>query len=303
MNQVAQIQRDITDQVSTKVESLTKGGLALPKNYNYQNALKSAFFALNKVETRDKKPALQVCSRDSIANALLDMVTQGLTPAKTQCYFIAYGREIQLQRSYFGTITVLKSLDDIKDIYADVVHEDDKFEIAAEEGRMLIKDFEPKFQNLDKPLVGAFAVVERVDGQKIYTIMTKKQIDNSWSQAKTDKVQKKFPEEMAKRTVLDRAAKMFVNTSDDSNLDFDAIQRTTDNEFEDDSTETQVRRDISENANQTDFEPDKEEPKQIQNQPQMNQDSTVIEPERETVASKQDDRTEIEDEGQESEPF
>lgn len=49
MNQVAQIQRDISDQVSTKTEKLVQGGLALPKNYNYQNALKSAFFALNKV--------------------------------------------------------------------------------------------------------------------------------------------------------------------------------------------------------------------------------------------------------------
>lgn len=303
MNQVAQIQRDISDQVSTKTEKLVQGGLALPKSYNYQSALKSAFFALNKVQDRNHQPALQVCTRESIANALLDMVTQGLNPAKTQCYFIVYGNEIQLQRSYFGTITVLKSLEEVKDIYADVIHQDDKFEIAAEEGRMLIKDFEPKFENLDKPLVGAFAVVERSDGQKVYTIMTKKQIDNSWSQAKTNKVQNKFPEEMAKRTVLDRAAKMFVNTSNDSNLDFGAIQRTTDNEFEDDSTETQVRKNITEGANQEDFEPapeKQEEQKQIQSKPQFDQAQTVIEPEDEKVPV-QAEETEIEI--PEDEPF
>jgi Recombinational DNA repair protein (RecE pathway) len=176
MNQVGQIQKDISDQVSVKTEKLLKSGLVLPKNYNYQSALKSAFFALNKVQDRNKQPALQVCTRESIANALLDMVNQGLNPAKTQCYFIIYGNEVQLQRSYFGTITVLKSLEEVKDIYADVIHQDDKFEIAAEEGRMLIKDFEPKFQNLDKPLVGAFAVVEKADGQKVYTIMTKNKL-------------------------------------------------------------------------------------------------------------------------------
>lgn len=300
MNQVGQIQKDISDQVSVKTEKLLKSGLVLPKNYNYQSALKSAFFALNKVQDRNHQPALQVCTRESIANALLDMVNQGLNPAKTQCYFIIYGNEVQLQRSYFGTITVLKSLEEVKDIYADVIHQDDKFEIAAEEGRMLIKEFEPKFQNLDKPLVGAFAVVERTDGQKVYTIMTKKQIDNSWSQAKTNKVQNKFPEEMAKRTVLDRAAKMFVNTSDDSNLDFDAIQRTTDNEFEDNSTETQVRRNITQSANQEDFEPVQEEQKQIQSNTQVNQTRTVIEPEKEKAPT-QVAETEIED--QEDEPF
>lgn len=301
MNQVGQIQKDISDQVSVKTEKLLKSGLVLPKNYNYQSALKSAFFALNKVQDRNHQPALQVCTRESIANALLDMVNQGLNPAKTQCYFIIYGHEVQLQRSYFGTITVLKSLEEVKDIYADVIHQDDKFEIAAEEGRMLIKDFEPKFQNLDKPLVGAFAVVERTDGQKVYTIMTKKQIDNSWSQAKTNKVQNKFPEEMAKRTVLDRAAKMFVNTSDDSNLDFDAIQRTTDNEFEDDSTETQVRRNITQSANQEDFEPVQEEQKQIQRNAQINQAQTVIEPEKEAPVKPAE--TEIVNEDQEDEPF
>ena len=37
---------------------------------------------------------------------------------------------------------------------------------------------------------------------------------------------------MAKRTVLNRAAKMFINTSDDSDLLTGAINNTTENEFE-----------------------------------------------------------------------
>ena len=38
---------------------------------------------------------------------------------------------------------------------------------------------------------------------------------------------------MAKRTVLNRAAKMFINTSDDSDLLTGAINDTTSNEFDD----------------------------------------------------------------------
>jgi recombination protein RecT len=89
---------------------------------------------------------------------------------------------------------------------------------------------------MDKPLVGAFAVVQKLSDEKVYTIMTKKEIDKSWSKTKAYKntVQQDFSQEMAKRTVINRAAKMFVNTSDDSDLMVDAISRTTGNEYEDD---------------------------------------------------------------------
>ncbi|MCG3082651.1 recombinase RecT, partial [Pseudomonas aeruginosa] len=48
------------------------------------------------------------CNDTSKPNALLDMVTQGLNPAKNQCYFIPYGNKMQLQRSYHGIVMKLK---------------------------------------------------------------------------------------------------------------------------------------------------------------------------------------------------
>ena len=62
--------------------------------------------------------------------------------------------------------------------------------------------------------------------------MTKKEIDKSWAQAKTKNVQNNFPQEMAKRTVINRAAKQFFNTSDDNDLFIDAVNRTTENEYD-----------------------------------------------------------------------
>src|SRR5699024_7555859 len=50
---------------------------------------------------------------------------------------------------------------------------------------------------------------------------------------KNNKVQQNFSQEMAKRTVLHRAAKMFINTSDDSDQLTGAINATTSNEFDD----------------------------------------------------------------------
>ena len=208
--------KQITSAVAERLDMLKDEGLALPANYNAQNALKAAYLRLQTVKDRQGNPALTVCTEPSIANALLDMAIQGLSPAKNQCYFIVYGNELQMQRSYFGTIAALKRLDSVEDIDAQVVHRGDKFEIGADEiGRTIVTKFEPSFANLDKELIGAFAFIKLANGRVDYTVMTKAQIDTSWAQSRNrqNNVQKKFSDEMAKRTVLNRAAKMFINTS------------------------------------------------------------------------------------------
>ena len=109
------------DVVNSKLAGLQDEGLVIAPNYAPANALKSAFFKILKTKDRNKKPALEVCTKDSVANALLEMVTQGLSPAKNQCYFIVYGNELQLQRSYFGTMAVLLQQKNIKKIRAEVI--------------------------------------------------------------------------------------------------------------------------------------------------------------------------------------
>lgn len=227
--------KQITSAVAERLDTLKDEGLALPAHYNAQNALKAAYLRLQTVKDRQGRPALTVCTEPSIANALLDMAIQGLSPAKNQCYFIVYGNELQMQRSYFGTIAALKRLASIEDIDAQVVHRGDKFEIGADEiGHIVVTKFEPSFTNLDKELIGAFAFIKLANGRVDYTVMTKAQIDTSWAQSRNrqNNVQKKFSDEMAKRTVLNRAAKMFINTSDDSDLLTGSINAATEAEYE-----------------------------------------------------------------------
>ena len=226
---------ELTDQVAGRLETLKDEGLALPAHYNAQNALKAAYLRLQSVKDRQGRLALNVCSQPSIANALLDMAIQGLSPAKNQCYFIVYGSELKMQRSYFGTVAALKRLDSIEDIDAQVIHQGDEFEIGADEiGHIIVTKFNPSFTNLDKPIKGAFAFIKLANGRTNYTVMTKSQIDTSWSQSQNrqNKVQDKFSDEMAKRTVLNRAAKMFINTSDDSDLLTGSINTATETEYE-----------------------------------------------------------------------
>lgn len=243
-NQVAQQQKPtkLTDLVLDRVKQMQDTqDLSLPKNYNASNALNAAFLELQKVQDRNHRPALEVCSHDSIVKSLLDMTLQGLSPAKDQCYFIVYGNELQMQRSYFGTVAAVKRLDGVKKVRAEVVHEKDDFEIGANEDmELVVKRFVPKFENQDNQIIGAFAMIKTDEGTD-FTVMTKKEIDQSWAQTrqKNNKVQQNFSQEMAKRTVLNRAAKMFINTSDDSDLLTGAINDTTSNEYDDE------RRDVT----------------------------------------------------------
>ncbi|MFB5483284.1 recombinase RecT [Enterococcus avium] len=251
------LQKDITDQVNGKLAALKSEGLHLPSGYASANALKSAFFELQEVQDRNKKPALEVCTKDSIANTLLDMVVQGLSPAKKQCYFIVYGNKLQLNRSYFGTQAVLKRLSNVKDIWANVIYKGDTFDIEIINGRETLKEHKTAFENRDNEIIGAYCIIEKTDGERVLTTMTKKEIDKSWSKAKTKNVQNDFPQEMAKRTVINRAAKAFVNTSDDSDLLIEAINNTTANEYQDDNErkEAEIIDEIDQNANSEVLDP------------------------------------------------
>ncbi len=252
----AVIQKDITDQVTAKVASMQQEGLALPASYSHANALKSAFFAMTNAAGGN---LLEKCSKESIANALLDMVIQGLSPAKTQCYFVPYGQTLKMTRSYFGTMAVVKRLSGVKDIWANVIYDGDNFDIAIDEqGRERLVKHETSFKNRDNEIVGVYAIIENEEGEQFLTTMTKKEIDKSWSKAKTHNVQKDFPQEMAKRTVINRAAKAFINTSDDSDLLIEAINNTTENEYDNsrkDVTPEDIQQEISQNANSEVLDP------------------------------------------------
>lgn len=250
----ALLQKDITDQVTTKVASMQKEGLALPASYSPANALKSAFFAMTNSSNGN---LLEKGTKESIANALLDMVVQGVSPAKNQCYFIPYGNNIKLTRSYFGTQAILKRQKEVEDIWATVIYEGDEFEVDNVNGREVLQKHKTSFLNRDNPIIGAYCIIKKNDGELVLTVMTKKEIDKSWSKAKTKNVQNDFPQEMAKRTVINRAAKAFINTSDDSDLLIKAFNDTTSNEYQDERErkEAEIIEEIEENANSEILDP------------------------------------------------
>lgn len=224
--------KSIADTVFNKIAELEQqGGLTLPPNYAPGNALKSAWLIFQ--DSTD----LMKCSDGSKANALLDTVIQGLSPSKNQCYYIPYGNKAKMQRSYLGNVAVTKNLAAVKDVDARVIYQgeidNELFKFGMDTDTMRFKilkhDKDMKYIDPDK-VAGAYGIIYRTDGTvDISEPMTKKQIVRAWEQGSMkgkSGAHSKFGEEMSKKTVLNRHCKMYFNTSNDSDLLAESVNRT-----------------------------------------------------------------------------
>jgi len=224
MSEKLSVVKNATIAVSNDVRGfLAQGSLQLPANYSVENALKSAALALPAVKN------FQNCTSDSVKSALLSMCVQGLNPDKKQCYFIAYGETLTCQRSYLGDAAVAKRVDpSIDEIYAEAVYEGDKFDYEIKRGKITEVHHSQKLENKSKPIVAAYATVVYRDGSEISTVMTMAQIMQAWAQSSTNPIKNgkldpgsthaKFPEEMAKKTVVHKTCKPIIGSSSDSSL-------------------------------------------------------------------------------------
>lgn len=208
------------------------GQIHFPGDYSPQNALQSAWLILQETKDKDKNPVLEVCKKSSIANALLDMVVQGLNPAKKQLYFIAYSKTLTCQRSYFGSMAVAKRVDpSIADFHAEVIFDDDEFEFEIKAGKKVVIKHKQTIQSINsaRPL-GAYCEVIGANGEIQKTeVMTFEEIKKAWTKSQTKPIKENgdikagsthadYLVEMCKKTVINRTCKAIINSSSDKTL-------------------------------------------------------------------------------------
>lgn len=250
--ELALIKKDVVDVVEGKIRDFVeKGELTVPPDYNVGNAMRAAWLKLQEITNKDGAPVLQSCTRDSIANALLTMAVYGLSPLKDQGYFIAYGKKLIWQNSYFGNIALWKRVTGAEiDPIANVVYEDDEFEYEINDGEYRILNHKQSLKNINPDkIVAAYAILTYPDGTKKTTIMTIDEIHKAWAQGQTkgnSPAHKNFAAEMCKKTVINRACKLAIKSSNDSSLT--AIKKTM-KANEEDINEAIIEAEIEENAN------------------------------------------------------
>ena len=258
------INNKFIDGLASQLEKKKKYGLSFPDNYSVSNALNSAYLILQDMTVKRKKgnewveeKVLDICTKQSIASSLMDMAVQALNPMKKQCYFVAFGDKLTLMRSYQGTMAVARRVG-ATDIRAEVIYEGDTFRYHIENGYKVIDEHTQDFKNIDnEKIVGAYAIVDYPDFTPYVEVMNINQIKKAWGKgkadlSKTNDVHNEFADQMAKKTVINRACKNFINSSDDGYL-METFDRTADNEKVDIVAE-QVAVEIDQNANSVPFE-------------------------------------------------
>lgn len=247
------VARDFTEGMVVKIKQKERFGLTFPKDYNYTNEFMSAMLILQDTVDMNKKPVLQSCTRASIENALIDMVTDGLSMRKKQCYPVAYAGKLSCQPSVYGATCVARRYG-LDDINAEVVYEGDKFRYTIMNGKKTIVEHTQEIDNIDNDKIkGAYAVAVMKDGTVKTEVMTIKQIKTAWKQGFGYKengngVHQKFTDQMAMKTVKNRLLKSINNTHSGFGEEDDYEEISHDEMLEQD-----VTYDIEQNANSEPF--------------------------------------------------
>ena len=248
------IAKDFTEGMVIEIKQKEKFGLTFPENYNYTNELMSAMLILQDTVDMNKKPVLQSCSRASIENALINMVTDGLSMRKKQCYPVAYAGKLSCQPSVYGATCVARRYG-LLDIEAEVIYEGDTFNYTIVNGKKTITEHIQEIGNIDNDKIkGAYAIAFMKDGTSKVEIMTIGQIKTAWKQGFGYKengngVHQKFTDQMAKKTVKNRLLKSINNTYSGFGRDDDYEEISHEEMVEQD-----VAYDIEQSANSVDFD-------------------------------------------------
>ena len=157
---IAAMKDELANSVLRRIEELqANGGLVVPKDYAVTNQMNLAWLRISEMLWEDSNkvqhPVLEVVTKASVANSLLDMVLQGMDIQKKQGYFIpiknkASGQlELTFWRSYFGDEKLARA-QGMKKVRSVVVYEGDEFEyMYTEDGEIKITKHVPSLRRND----------------------------------------------------------------------------------------------------------------------------------------------------------
>lgn len=205
----------VEEKALAKIQGYMELGMTIPEGFSPANSLKKARFMLNDMKVGGK-PVLEVCTEESVMQALLDSVAKGLDFSESQIYFIPRGNQMTTMESVYGRIVRARRASKNYKPIVGYVHEGDIFDFGVdiETGYTKIIEHKTSIENLDKPFIAAYAYVADNDGNTDVFIMTRKEWLKSWTKSSNGaSVAKDFERDMIYRTIIKKSTKSLVNSN------------------------------------------------------------------------------------------
>lgn len=233
------------------MNNLTSVQAGLPKSFNIQRFVNNSIALLNGNENLINFMKSHNNAMAQVKAGLMQGAYLGLDFMSNEAYLVPYGATLQFQTSYKGLQKIAKkySIKPIKEIKANIVREDDFFEMEDADGKQTYI-FKP-IAFSDKPVVGAFAVCVYEDGTTLIETMSNEELEkvHNSSKAKNSPAWSAFPNEMKKKVVLKRLCKRIP-------IEFETPEQTSAYNV-DEAIETDIKEiakaEIEANANTVDF--------------------------------------------------
>lgn len=192
----------------TNPDNLAKVAMALPKHLSVER-MQRIYLTVFK-----NSPGLQSCSPASVIKAMLRSAELGLEPDGGKLHFIPRGGEVTVQIGYQGYVELARRTGQIASIEANLVYESDQFEIAYH----LDSKFEHRpnlRRTADDKVLGVYAYAKLTTGERLFTWMAFADVEHvRRSSSGNNKVWQQHWGEMAKKTVIKRAAKMWPSSTE-----------------------------------------------------------------------------------------
>lgn len=210
------VRNDIGDSVIARINELANNGLVMPKDFSATMAIKMTMIKLSELKDKNGKPALEVCTKESIANALFRMCLKGLNCGLDQCYATVKGDQLCIDPSYYGKVLMVKRFFPSWNPKAHVIRDGDTFDFETDKDTGLNKLIvhKTKLENMDKDFIGAYIYMPTEGGELDLYIMTAKQIRAAWAKSPTQQgTHKAFDEKMVSKTIINSACNMIINST------------------------------------------------------------------------------------------
>ena len=170
----------------------------LPKHCTPERMARVAIASINRT------PALQKCTQQSFFDCMIQLSQWGLEPDGRHAHLIPYGDKCTLIIDYKGLVQLAMRSGTIRRIHADVVCDEDQFEVDCG----LITKHAIDYRKPRGEVFAVYAIIETTIGTKC-EVMTRDEVEAVRARSRSGKSGPWVTDwsEMAKKTVFKRASK------------------------------------------------------------------------------------------------